>query len=71
MRRSSVAFTYENTTSRLASVTDALGQIKQYRYALDNRLAVIGYANASAIAFAAAPICAHDRGPQLVVMRCP
>jgi RHS repeat-associated protein len=42
----SVAYTYENTTSRLASLTDALGQIKQYRYAPDNRLTGIGYANA-------------------------
>jgi RHS repeat-associated protein len=42
----SVAYIYENTTSRLASVTDALGQIKQNRYALDNRLAGISYASA-------------------------
>jgi YD repeat-containing protein len=41
----SVTYTYENTTSRLASVVDALGQIKQYRYAPDNRLAGISYAN--------------------------
>jgi YD repeat-containing protein len=41
----SVAYTYENTTSRLASVTDALGQIKQYRYALDNQLAGVSYGN--------------------------
>jgi RHS repeat-associated protein len=37
---------YEATTSRLKSMTDALGQIRQYSYALDNRLANIDYANA-------------------------
>jgi RHS repeat-associated protein len=42
----SVAYTYENTTSRLAAVTDALGQIKRYRYAPDNQLAGISYPNA-------------------------
>jgi YD repeat-containing protein len=40
------AYQYELTTSRLRSVTDALGQVKSYKYALDNRLAGIGYQNA-------------------------
>jgi RHS repeat-associated protein len=39
-------YAYENTTSRLASVTDALGQVKQYGYAQDDRLATMQYANA-------------------------
>ena len=39
-------FVYESTTSRLASITDALGQTKQYSYTVDNRLAGISYANA-------------------------
>ncbi len=38
--------TYENTTSRLHAVQDALSQIKQYAYTLDNRLAGITYSNA-------------------------
>src|SRR6202166_2993467 len=43
---STVTYSYENTTSRLASVTDALGQSKQYSYAEDDRLAAIVYAGA-------------------------
>jgi RHS repeat-associated protein len=43
---STVANTYEATTSRLKSVTDALAQIKQYGYTVDDRLATITYANA-------------------------
>jgi RHS repeat-associated protein len=42
----SVYYVYENTTSRLASVEDARGQIKHYRYAPDDRLTGISYANA-------------------------
>jgi YD repeat-containing protein len=34
---------YETTTSRLKSVTDALGQSKNYQYALDDRLTGISY----------------------------
>jgi hypothetical protein len=37
---------YESTTSRLKSVTDALGQIKNHQYAVDNLLAGIGSQNA-------------------------
>ena len=37
------AYNYELTTSRLKSATDALGQTKNYQYALDNRLAGISY----------------------------
>ena len=44
---STVAYAYETTTSRLASVTDALGQTKQYSYAEDDRLAAIAYLNAA------------------------
>jgi RHS repeat-associated protein len=43
---SSVGYTYENTTSRLKAVTDALGQTKQYAYAADDRVAGISYLNA-------------------------
>ncbi|HXM70358.1 MAG TPA: peptidase C39, partial [Thermoanaerobaculia bacterium] len=43
---STVSYTYENTTSRLHSVLDALGQTKQYSYAEDDRLAAIAYAGA-------------------------
>ncbi|MGO8866374.1 MAG: RHS repeat-associated core domain-containing protein [Alphaproteobacteria bacterium] len=43
---STVTYAYENTTSRLHSVLDALGQTKQYSYAEDDRLAAIAYANA-------------------------
>jgi RHS repeat-associated protein len=43
---SNLTYTYESTTSRLKSVLDALGQIKQYSYAQDNRLAGITYLNA-------------------------
>jgi RHS repeat-associated protein len=39
-------YSYELTTSRLAAVTDALGQTRKYQYALDNRLAGIGYEGA-------------------------
>jgi RHS repeat-associated protein len=43
---STVTYAYENTTSRLKSVTDALGQIKQYAYAKDDQLTGISYSNA-------------------------
>jgi RHS repeat-associated protein len=39
-------YTYENTTSRLKSALDALGQTKQYAYAQDDRLVGITYLNA-------------------------
>nr|WP_200985154.1 RHS repeat-associated core domain-containing protein [Rhizobium rhizogenes]QCL10057.1 RHS repeat-associated core domain protein [Rhizobium rhizogenes] len=41
-----VTYTYENTTSRLKSVLDALGQTKQYSYAIDNSLIGLLYLNA-------------------------
>jgi len=41
-----VTDTYENTTSRLKGVTDRLGQMKNYQYTADNRLAGINYKNA-------------------------
>jgi YD repeat-containing protein len=41
-----VTYTYENTTSRLKSITDALGQIRQFSYAKDDRLSGIVYLNA-------------------------
>jgi RHS repeat-associated protein len=40
------SYTYEKTTSRLKSITDALGQVKQYNYTQDDQLAGIDYANA-------------------------
>lgn len=43
---STVTYTYENTTSRLRSVLDSLGQTKQYAYALDSLLTGITYLNA-------------------------
>jgi len=43
---STVNYTYENTTSRLKSVLDALGQTKQYTYAKDDRISGIVYLNA-------------------------
>ncbi len=43
---STVAYTYESTTSRLKSILDALGQTKQYAYAEDNHLTGIAYVNA-------------------------
>src|SRR5207248_2837547 len=39
-------FTYENTTSRLKARTDALGQMKQFSYNVDNTLAALAYAQA-------------------------
>ncbi len=44
---SAVTDTYESTTSRLKSVSDALAQVKQYSYTQDNRLAGIAYLNAA------------------------
>ncbi|HJQ56663.1 MAG TPA: peptidase C39, partial [Vineibacter sp.] len=41
----SVTYTYEATTSRLKSVTDPLGQTKQFSYAKDDRVAGITYVN--------------------------
>jgi len=38
--------TYEATTSRLKSVSDPLGQTKQYGYALDDQMTSINYLNA-------------------------
>lgn len=43
---STITYTYETTTSRLKSVTDALGQTKQFSYAKDDRLTGIAYLNA-------------------------
>jgi YD repeat-containing protein len=43
---SEITYQYENTTSRLASVTDALQQTKQYTYANDGRISAISYINA-------------------------
>jgi len=43
---SALTYTYENTTSRLKSVLDALGQTKQYAYAIDNNLTGLTYLNA-------------------------
>jgi RHS repeat-associated protein len=41
-----VAYTYEATTSRLKAITDALGQVQQNSYTVDNRLAGLTYVNA-------------------------
>jgi RHS repeat-associated protein len=38
-------YAYEQTTSRLKAITDALGQVKQFKYAADDRPASISYAN--------------------------
>jgi len=43
---STVTYTYETTTSRLKSVTDALSQVKTYAYANDDRLSGITYTGA-------------------------
>ena len=37
------SYTWENTISRLHSITDALGQVKTFAYATDNRIAGITY----------------------------
>jgi RHS repeat-associated protein len=39
--------TYQNTIGRLASITDALGQVKSFSYTPDNRIAGITYQNAA------------------------
>src|SRR5262249_39022950 len=44
---SQMTFNYENTTSRLVSVTDALNQTRRYGYTLDGRLASVAYLNAA------------------------
>jgi RHS repeat-associated protein len=41
-----VTYTYETTTSRLKSITDALGQTRQFSYTKDSRLTGISYINA-------------------------
>ena len=43
---STVTYTYETTTSRLKSVTDALSQVKTYAYANDDRLSGVTYTGA-------------------------
>jgi RHS repeat-associated protein len=43
---STVTYTYETTTSRLKSALDALGQTKQYSYAIDDNLIGLTYLNA-------------------------
>src|ERR1700751_5796417 len=43
---STVTYTYETTTSRLKSVTDALSQVKTYAYASDDRLTGVTYTGA-------------------------
>jgi YD repeat-containing protein len=40
------ANTYENSTSRLASVTDAMGQTTNYSYNIDDTLSGVSYVNA-------------------------
>ncbi len=44
---STITYAYETTTSRLKSVTDALGQVKIYTYAKDDRPLGIAYSNAA------------------------
>lgn len=44
--QTSIHYTYENTTSRLKSTTDAKGQSTNYQYFIDNNLKQISYANA-------------------------
>ncbi len=41
-----LTYSYETTTSRLKAVMDALGQTKQYSYAVDDALAGLSYLNA-------------------------
>ena len=41
------AYTYEATTSRLATVTDAKGQVEMYTYAVDDAATQVAYANAA------------------------
>jgi YD repeat-containing protein len=43
---STITYAYEATTSRVKSVTDALGQTKQFSYAKDDRIVGINYLNA-------------------------
>jgi RHS repeat-associated protein len=43
---SAIAYTYENTTSRLKSMTDALGQTTNYQYFTDNDVEQVSYTNA-------------------------
>jgi len=42
-----ITYTYETTTSRLKSALDALGQTKQYAYAIDDNLSGLTYLNAA------------------------
>jgi RHS repeat-associated protein len=42
---SRIAFSYENTTSRLRQLTDEKLQVRQFSYNLDNTLRSIGYGN--------------------------
>ena len=42
---SQTTYTYENATSRLKTVTDALEQTTTYTYTMDNRVASVAYSN--------------------------
>jgi len=44
--QSSTHYTYENTTSRLGTMTDAMGQSTNYTYFADNNLQQVSYTNA-------------------------
>lgn len=44
--RSQVLYAYENTTSRLKRVTDAMGQMTNHAYFVDNQIKQTSYANA-------------------------
>jgi YD repeat-containing protein len=44
--RTSTHYTYENTTSRLKTMTDAMGQSTNYAYFVDNNLQQVSYTNA-------------------------
>lgn len=44
--RTTTHYTYENTTSRLKMVTDAMGQSANYAYFVDNNIQQVSYTNA-------------------------
>jgi len=44
--QTSTHYTYESTTSRLKTMTDAMGQSTNYSYFIDNNLQQVGYTNA-------------------------
>jgi RHS repeat-associated protein len=60
---SPLIYAYENTTSRLKSVTDALGQVTKYVYNKDNSVQAVNYTDSNGNALASTPAVSYTYDP--------